>query len=180
MHGMKNISSMGLLWMWQSQIRKRRVTHSNTVFREIWRSHTCVDEDYALSTGDGLRTFRWNAVPSSWTVDPEDEVKLTSRQGETFQMTWNFTNTAVRISQLPTAVPKRQQETTNRRCLKSQRSTDLIYTTFKAWDHATVEVLCFLLSARQENAQTEAGRVFSLLCCSCICWPFQIKLSHNR
>ena len=154
------------------------VTRPGTVFCETWRSHTRVDEDYTLSTGKGLRTFRWNAVPSSWTVSPEDEVKLTSREGETFQMTWIFTNTAVRISQPPTVVPKRRQETANRRCLKSQRSTDLIYTAFKAWNHATVEVLRFLLSARQENAQTEVGRVFSLLCCSRICWSFQTKENY--
>jgi len=39
-------------------------------------------------TGKGLRTFRFNIkVPSSWTVGPEDEGKLDSRQGQTSQMT---------------------------------------------------------------------------------------------
>ena len=66
------------------------------------------------------------------------------------------------------------QETTNQRCVKSQKSADLIYTTFEAWNHATVEVLCFLLLAYQDNAQTEVGRVFSLLCCSHVCWSFYI------
>jgi len=73
--------------------RKRRVIHSDSarhglLFRETWRSHTDVDEDYALSAGEGLRTVRWNVVHSSWTVGPEDEGKLTIQQGETFQMTW--------------------------------------------------------------------------------------------
>ena len=115
MHGMKNMSRMGLLWMrqWSSQIRKRRVIHSNTAwhrlqFCETWHSHTGVHEDYALSTGEGLRTFRWNMAPSSRTVGPEDG-ELTRRQGEMSQMTWIFTNTAVRISQ--PIVPKHQQET---------------------------------------------------------------------
>jgi len=140
------MSSMGLLWMrqWSSQMRKRRVIHSNSaqhriLFCKKWRSHTG-GEDYALSSGEGLRTFRWNVVPSSWTVGPEDDGKLTSRQGETSQMTWIFTTTAVRISQAPTVVLKHQQETTNRRCVKSQKSTDLIYTAFEVWNHATVEV----------------------------------------
>jgi len=151
MHGMKNMSHMGILWMrqWSSQIRKRRVIHSNMarhglLFCETWRSHTGVHEDYALSTGEGLRTFRWNMAPSSQTVGPEDG-ELTRRQGEMSQMTWIFTNTAVRISQ-PT-VPK-----LNQHCITSQKGADLIYTTFKVWNEATVEVLCFLLSACEENA----------------------------
>ena len=177
------MSSIGLLWMrqWSSQIRKTRVIHSNSarldlVFWERWRSHTGV-EDYTLSTGEGSRTFRLNVVLSSWTVGPEDEGKLTSRQGETSETTCIF-NTAVRISPPPTAVPQRRQETTNRRCVKSQKSADLIYTAFEAWNHATVAVLRFLLSACQENAQTEVGRVFSLLCCSCVCWSLQMKENY--
>ena len=125
---MKNMYSVGLLWMrqWSSQICKRPVTRSNSarhgvLFCETWRSHTGVDEDDALSTGEGLRMSRWNAVPSSWAVGPEDEGKLTSLLGETSQMTWIFTNTTVRISQPPNVVPKRRQETTNR-CVKSQNS----------------------------------------------------------
>jgi len=98
-------------------ICERRIIHSNSVrhgvlFCETWRSHTGVDEDYAVSTGEGWRTFRWNAVPSFWVVGPEDEGKLTNRQGETSQMTWIFTDTAVRISPSPIVVPKRRQETT--------------------------------------------------------------------
>ena len=81
MHGMKNNSSMGLLWMrqWSSQIRKRSLMRSNSarhglLFCETLHSNTSVDEDYVLSTGEGLRTFRWNVVPSSRTVGPEDKV----------------------------------------------------------------------------------------------------------
>ena len=67
-------------------------TRPSTVFCfETWSCHTGVDEDYVLSTGEGLRTFRWNAEPSSWTAGPEEVGKLTSWQGETFQMTWNLT-----------------------------------------------------------------------------------------
>jgi len=67
-------------------------------------------------------------------------------KGETSQMIWIFTNTAVRISPPPAVVPKRSHETTNR-CVKSQTSANLINTAFVARDHATVEVLRFLLSA---------------------------------
>jgi len=102
------------------------------VFCETSRSHTGVDEDYALLTGEGLQTFRWNVVPSSWAVGPGYESKLTSRQGAMSQMTSIFTNTAVRISQPSTVVPKHKQETTNHRCVKSQKSTDHIYTVFEA------------------------------------------------
>jgi hypothetical protein len=66
-------------------------------------------------------------------------------------------------------VSKRRQKT-NRRCVKSQKTADLIYTAFEAWNHATVEVLRFPLSACQDNAQTEVGGV-CCLCCS--------RLSHN-
>jgi len=125
---MKDMSSMVLLWMWQwsSKIRKRHITHSNlaqhgVLFYETWRSHTGVDEVYALLTGEGLRTFQWNVVTSSWAVGPEDEGKLTSRQEATSQMTWIFTITTVRISQPPTVAPK-CQETTNQRCVKSEES----------------------------------------------------------
>ena len=167
---------------WSSQ--KRYVIHSNSaphglLCHETWRSHTGVDADHALST-EGLRTFRWNAVPSSWTVDPEDEGKFTSQQGATSQMTWIFTNTAVGISRTPTVVTKRRQKTTNRRCVKSQKTADLIYTAFEAWNHATVEVLRFPLSACQDNAQTEVGRV----CCVVFFTSMPVvsdirKLSHN-
>jgi len=45
------------------------LTRPGTAFCcETLRSHTGVDEDYALLTGEGLRTFRWNVVPSSWAV----------------------------------------------------------------------------------------------------------------
>jgi hypothetical protein len=145
------------------------VTRPGTAFYSV--RHDVLTQ---VSTGEGLRTFRWNLVPSPWTVGPEDEGKLDSRQGQTFQITWIFTNTAVRISQPPTVVLKRRQETTNRRCVKSQKSTYLIYTTFEAWNHATVEVLRFLLLACQENAQTEVGRLFSLLCSWHVWWSFQI------
>ena len=63
-------------------------TRPDTVFYSVRHNVlTDVDEDYALSAGEGLRTFRWNEVPSSSTVGPEDEDKMTSRQDETSQMT---------------------------------------------------------------------------------------------
>jgi hypothetical protein len=92
---------------------------------------TGVDEDGTLSAGEGLRMFRWNVVPSSWAVGPEDESKFISRQGETFQVISILTNAAVRISPPSTLVPIHRQETTNRRCVKSQKSADFIYTAFK-------------------------------------------------
>ena len=115
MHGMKNIYSMGLLWMWQwsSTDPQRHVIHSNTARHGLLWDMTFsqgVGEDYALSTGERLRTFRWNVMPSSWTDGPEEEGKLTSRQGETSQMTWTFTNTAVRFSQ-PLIVPPQKKHT---------------------------------------------------------------------
>ena len=150
------------------------------LFRERWRSHKGVDEDYALLTGEGLRMFRLNVVPSSWAVGPEDEGKLISWQGETSQMTCIF-KTTVRISPPPTVVPKRRQEATNRRCVQSQKSADLIYTAFKAWNHATVEVLHFLLSACQENAQTGWQGVFFVVLFTCMLVTSDVrKLSHDR
>ena len=59
---------------------------------------------------------------------PEDTGKLTSQQGETSQMAWIFTNTAVRISPPPTVVPKRRQETINRRCVKSLQKVHISFT----------------------------------------------------
>jgi hypothetical protein len=129
MHWMKNVQYGAFVCaaMIFTDPYKTRLTHSNSawhsvLFCETWRSHTGVDEDYALSTGEGLQTFWWNIVPSYWAFGPEDEGNLTSWQGEMSQMTWIFTNTIVRISQPPTVVPKRQQETTNGRCVKSQKS----------------------------------------------------------
>jgi len=126
---MKNMSRVGLLCMqqWSSQIHKRRVTRSDSarhgvLFCEMWISHIGADEDYALSTGEGSRMFRWNILFSSWAVGPEDEGNMTSQQGEMSQMTCIFTNTAVRISPPPAVVPKRQQETTNWHCIKSQKN----------------------------------------------------------
>jgi len=61
-----------------------KLTRPGTVFYcETFRSHTGVDEDYAVLTGEGLRTFRWDVVPSSWAVGPGYEGKLTNREGET-------------------------------------------------------------------------------------------------
>ena len=60
-------------------------TRPYTVFCETRRFDKGVEDD-VLSTGEGLRTFRWNVVPSYWAVGPEDEGKLTSRQSETSQM----------------------------------------------------------------------------------------------
>ena len=150
------------------------VTQPGTIFYSVRHGILTHDEDYALSTGEKLRALWWNRVPSSWTVGPDDEGKLTSWQDEMSQMTQIFTNTAVRISPPPAVVPKRRQETTNRHCVKSQKSRDLIYTAFVAWNYTNVEVLRFLLSACQANAQAEIGRVFSLFCCSRICWSFQV------
>jgi hypothetical protein len=43
-----------------------------------------------IMSGEGLWTFGWNVVPSSWTVGPEDEGTLTSRQGKTSQIDLNL------------------------------------------------------------------------------------------
>jgi len=80
------------MWQWSPRIRKIRIIHSNLawhslLFCETWHSHTGVDEDYALSTGEGLWTFHCKIVLSYWTVGPEDEGKLDSQQGKTSQMT---------------------------------------------------------------------------------------------
>ena len=66
--------------------------------------------------------------------------------GETSQMIWIFTNTAVRISPPLTVVPKRRQETTNR-YVKSQTSINLIRAAFVAettqlWKSAISKVFC--------------------------------------
>ena len=59
-------------------------SHSNSarnglLFCETLRSHTGADADYVLSTGERLRTFRWNAVTYYWTVGPEDKGELTGQ-----------------------------------------------------------------------------------------------------
>ena len=63
---MKNMSTMGLLWMrqWSSQKHKSRIIRSNLaqhgfLFCDKWCSHTGVK--YALSTGEGLQTF-WRNI----------------------------------------------------------------------------------------------------------------------
>ena len=124
------------------------VTRLGTVFYSV--RHDVLTQ---VSTGEGLRTFRLNIkVPSSWTVGPEDEGKLDSLQGQMSQMTSSPTPLSEfhHHQLLSRNVGKK---TTNRRCVKSQNSADLIYTVFRAWNHATVEVLHFLLSACHENAQ---------------------------
>jgi hypothetical protein len=159
--------------------------HSNSVrhgllFRETWHSPTGVDEAYAMSTGEGLRMFRWNVVHLRL-LTLKMKVKWPVDRTKKSQMTWIFNNTAVRISPPPTVVSKRRQETTNRRCVKSQKSADLIHTVFDAQNHATVEVLRFL-SACQENAQTGVGRgVLFVVLFTCMLVISDIrKLSHNR
>jgi len=121
------------------------VTRHGLLCCQTWCSHTGVDEHYALSTGEGSPTFRWNVVPSSWAAGPEDDCKLTSQQAATFQITCIFTNTTVRISQPPTVVPKRRQETTNRRCIKSQKSADLVYTAAEACCRVTLYLFLYFL-----------------------------------
>jgi len=125
---MKNMCSMGLLRMWQWSVKDG----SYTVTRP------------ALSTGEGLRTFRWNVVLSSWTVDPEGEGKLISRQGKKSQMTWSFTNNAVRISQPQTVVPKRRQETTDRPAASITLMIEV-----------AGNLKCWCVSARLHGATTE-------------------------
>jgi hypothetical protein len=135
------------------------VTRRGTVFySETWRSHKGADEDYALSNGEGLRTFRCNVVLSSWTVGPEDEGKLDSRQGEMSRMTWIFTNTTLRISPPPTVVPKCRARNYQLMLRKIRKERNLIYTLFEALNHTAVEVLHFLVSVCQKNSQTEVGR----------------------
>ena len=146
------------------------VIHSNSAQHDLlcceaWRSHTDVGEDYTLLTGKGLQTFEWNIVPSSCSVGPENEDKLTSRQGTTSQMTWIFTNTAVRISQPPTAVLQHRQETTNQGCVNCKRY-EISFTECskpeitQLWKY---HVFCY----------QHAKRMQRLGCCSCVCWSFQ-------
>ena len=146
MHGMKNKSSMGLLWMWQW----------STILWDMTFPHRCW----------------WRKRPVNWWRVMDVSVECSALiLALKMKVNWSV---AVRISQPQTVVPKRRQETTDRCCVKSLTSADLIYTAFEAWNHATVKVLCILLSACHRNAQTEVGRVFSLLCCSRVCWSFQI------
>jgi hypothetical protein len=89
MHGMKNISpAWGICECGNDPHRSVKdasytVTRPGMVFYSV--RHDVLTQ---VSTGEGLRTFRLNIkVPSSWTVGPEDDGKLTGRQGETSQMT---------------------------------------------------------------------------------------------
>jgi len=62
-----------------------------------------------------------------------------------------------------TVVPKRRQETTNRCYVKSQNSSDLIYTASEAWNHATVEVLVFCYQHAKRMHRLRLAGCF--LCC---------------
>ena len=62
-----------------------------------------------------------------------------------------------------TVVPKRRQETTNRCYVKSQNSSDLIYTASEAWNHATVEVLVFCYQHAKRMHRLRLAWCF--LCC---------------
>ena len=88
MHGMKNISPV---WGFcecgnDPHISVKdvsyRVTRPGTAFYSV--RHDVLTQ---VSTGLGLRTFRWNVVLPPWTVGPEDKGKLDCRQGQTSQMT---------------------------------------------------------------------------------------------
>ena len=73
MRGIKNMSSKGHLCM----LRQRSVKDASyTITRPGTVSYSVRhdDEDYGLSTGEGLRTFRWNVVLSTWAVGPEMKV----------------------------------------------------------------------------------------------------------
>ena len=93
MNGMKNVQYGGFCECGNDLHRSvKDESHSNSarnglLFCETLRSHTGADADYVLSTGERLRTFRWNAVTYYWTVGPEDKGELTGQQSETSQMT---------------------------------------------------------------------------------------------
>jgi hypothetical protein len=166
---MKNMSSLGLLWIrqWSSKISESHVIHSNfarhgLLYRETWRSQTGVDEDCALSTVEGSRTFRWHAVPSSWTVGPEHE-KLTIRQGTTSQMTWIFSNTAVIISQPPTVVPKHWQETTDWSCANPKRAQ--ISFTLRSKPEIRQLWKCYVFCYQRAERMHRLRLAWCFLCC---------------
>ena len=152
---------------WSSQIRKGCIIHSklawhSLLFCETWRSHTDV-EDYTLSTTEGLQTFRWNEVPSSSTVGPEDEGKLTSRQGETSQMTWIFTNTTENFT-TTNCCPEtsaRNYQSTLRKIPKERRPHLHRIWSLKPCNCGSVNVFCYQHAKRMHR---QVGRVFSLLC----------------
>jgi hypothetical protein len=113
----------------------KAVLHANSgrhgfLFCKKWRYHT--------GSGEGLQIFWQNCLHLG--------LLALKMKGETSQMICIFTNTAVRISPPPTVVPKRSHETTNP-CVKSQTSANLIHTAFVVWNHTTVKVLRFLLTA---------------------------------
>jgi len=89
MHGMKNISPVwgfcecGIDPHRSVKDASYKVTRPGTVFYSV--GHDVLTQ---VLTGERLGTFWLNMkVPSSWTVGPEDEGKLNSRQGQTSQMT---------------------------------------------------------------------------------------------
>ena len=88
MYGMKNISPEWGFCECGSDPHRSVKDASHTVTRP-GMGFCSVRHDVLtqVSTGEGLWTFRLNTiVPSSWTVGPEDEGKLDSRQGETPQI----------------------------------------------------------------------------------------------
>jgi hypothetical protein len=111
-HGMKNMSSMGLLWVRQcsSHIRKRRTIHSNSVF-------------YSVKHDILTQVFR---------ITPCRLVKSYGRFGGTLRLHLGLLALKMKVN-WPVDRAKRRQETTNWRCVKSQKSADLIYTTITCW-----------------------------------------------
>ena len=143
MQGMKNIFSMGLLWMrqWSSWIRKRRVTHSNSARYGFLFCKKC---SHVLVK---ITPFRLVKDYGGTYCLVLGLLALKKMKGETSQMTWIFTSTAERISPPPpTVVPKRRQEITDRRCVKSQKSAGLSYC-FRSLKSRNYGRVTFLLSA---------------------------------
>ena len=175
MHGMKNMSSMGLLWLrqWSSQIRKRHVIHSNSaqnslLFCETLRSHTGADEDYALLTGERLQTFQWNVVACwSWRwrrIDQStgqnvpDDLNLHEHRCENFT-----TNCCPETS-------ARNYQSTLHNIPKWAQISFTLCSKPEITQLCKCYVFCYQHAKRMHR---QVGTVFSLLC-SCVCWSFHI------
>jgi hypothetical protein len=124
MHGMKNMSSMGLLWMrqWSSQIHKRRVIYSNSARHVLTKVFMKITPCWP---------WRWRWIGQSTGRNVPDGLNLHQHRCENFRTTYCCPETSARNYQ--STIHKIPKE---RRLVASE-----------AWNHATLEVLRILLSA---------------------------------
>ena len=161
---MKNKASKRLLWMrqWSAQIRKRRVTltRPGMVFCSV-RNDVCTEVVVKITPCRLVKGY--GRFGRTWTVVPEDEdegryvpddLNLHQHGWENFTTTNCCPETSARNYQSTLhKIPKERRSHSH--CVHSLKSGNYGGVTFRA-----------------------ISRVFSLLCCSRVCWSFQIYKNY--